>query len=149
MPLLVLGLLLLVPLLVRRILPAIGSWIVVPLFVAAGATVGLVILAVQVLAVLPWRAARAHPPVALYALGDVTVTGLTHLRRLREGLYGILNRLYRLRLRYLLVIIAVLVWRWNGTYCDRAADAENSCRSPYSVAQVGVTSAWTDFWAGL
>jgi len=144
LPVFVFALIIVLSILVRRILPLLGIRVVVPALVAIGVSVGLVVLMIQVLLVLPWRMGRARPPAVLYALGDVTVAGLSRLRPLRGSISGLIRRFSSVRMRYLLLVIVVLVWRWNSTYCDRAHD--RACFSPYSVAAQGVRQAWTGFW---
>jgi len=137
LPLLVLALLIVAAQLENRIVPLIGRLIVAPAVAAVSILAGLAVLALQVLLIAPWRAARRRPPAALYALGDLTVAAMMRIRPLRH----VVTFPFRV-LPVLLILLGVVLWRWNGTYCERMSHLEAPCRSPYSVMYKGATEWW-------
>lgn len=133
-------------LVVRRLLPIAGSAVVAPVLVTLGGLLGGIALAVQVILTVPWRAFRARPPDALYGLGDITVAGLLRLRTVRRAVIVPFRRVSGVRTRYLLVLLIVLVWRWDSGFCDRRDAEVSPCQSPYGFTLDAAGERWTEFW---
>lgn len=143
-PLFVFALILVVSWTVRRFLPWVGSAIVLPLLIAAAALLGSAVLVLQVILAMPWRACGARPNTFVYTMGDLAVAGLSRLRQVGQSARLMLVRMRWLSRYYPLILVVLLVWRWNGTYCDRQP-ATQPCRSPYSTSSTSAVELWNAF----
>lgn len=135
-PLFALAVTALITVLIRRLLPLAIRVFGIPGLIAVIALVGTVVLSLQLGLAWLWRLFRARPPSIVYAVGDLTVGALSRVRRVRPGLAPTLYQLETISIVLLLAIGAVLLWRWNVTFCARLGEA--ACTAPVS-----------DFWAYL
>jgi hypothetical protein len=114
---------------IRKGLPAIAG----PL-AALGSSIIAVLavpfLALAMAAATPFRLVRLRPPEVVYGIDDGTVACTAALLSALRWSRDQANRLTKFPVVVLLIIAAILIWRWNSTHCS--ADA-SGCVTP--VAQ--------------
>lgn len=128
---------------VRRFLPWLVQFVVVPVLSTVTFAVALVVLTVQALLAVPFRALHLRPFAGVFALGDgaVSVAGQLHtgLRALSRTT-GRLRRRSRPAVAVVLVALTVVVWHQASCASDRQADA---CVRPTGVVADRVENVWS------
>jgi hypothetical protein len=129
-PLFALATLVITVVLIRRLMPFTIKVFGVPTLIVTIAIIGTVSLCLQLGVARLWRLFEAQPPSFVYAAGDLTVAALSRTQRIRPGLAATLYRLETFSMVLLLIVVGILLWRWNVGYCPRTGDT--SCTSPLS-----------------
>jgi hypothetical protein len=131
LPMIVLGLIVLVRVTVRQVLPWLGRLVAGPAIHLAGAVLTILVLTVEFVLTQVFRLLWLPLTPVHYALGDLAVAGGAGARGLASAAVRQLDRLARFSPVLLLAAaVAVVVW-WNAGYCDRHPAAD--CRAPAVV----------------
>jgi hypothetical protein len=123
--------------LVRRVLPWTGRYVVVPATtVAAGVATAVVLVTDFVLARL-FRLVRLPLTGAHHTIGDWGVAGPRHTReQVREWVYSSAPSLRRSGPEWMLTVSVVVLVIWDRSWCDR--NPAGGCTAPIGVW-------WRDF----
>ncbi|NJC69580.1 hypothetical protein HC031_07575 [Planosporangium thailandense] len=117
---------------VRRVTPALVEYVLRPAAVATAYTAAVLLLGVQALLALPFRAVRGRPPGVLYGAGDGLISTAIGVRAGMRELVRSVRRLRTVRGRFFVLAILVAALWWNHSGCAHDPRSDR-CRHPVPV----------------
>jgi hypothetical protein len=130
---------------VRRLIPLLVEYALQPAIVVVAHVAAVVLLGVQALLALPFRAVRVRPPGVLYGAGDGIVAGMVGVRASTRELSHLARRLRWVRGRFFVLAILVLAVWWNQNACGLDPRSDR-CRHPVAAGAELLRARTADLW---